>query len=518
MKLCRVGNQTNSPDPVAVNSRVFVGNLNTFQCSKAELERMFQRYGRIAGISMHKGYAFVQFANAFDARSACLGEDKRVVLGQTLDVNLVSEPKAHQTGRKRQNITKTGNDWLNKVRLQLLRVGGPPGGAAAAGAARPAPGAASQAGPPHGTAAQAGARRAPERGAAAGAPGPAGGAAPRPRGPRTRAVLAAPQRPPDRHHQRIQQPGHPNMRQLPGDVHGPPGTAQPQEGPLQVTVRLQVPHAARGEIKQRGHAAVLLVQGQLQLGLGPDGARAGRAHAQHLPAGRARQPQPDRGRQPDAAVRVGPSVAVVVRRADEDADAPTPAAAAPDAAATAAAATSRPNSFTPHLRAVAAATAAAKSSQSTIATAANSESKAGAADGPARRLLLIVVVLLVIVDFVGGGRGADRHPGRGRRLPRRVHVVRPGRRRGVAGVARGRHPAVQPQGGECVDRGHVPAGSRRAGCSQRQPPHFSGEYERGASAPLHTSRAIKPPLPLPPAPPDGARTCSDCETIDDFYW
>ncbi|XP_034254594.1 uncharacterized protein LOC117653202 [Thrips palmi] len=111
MKLCRVGNQTNSPDPIAVNSRVFVGNLNTFQCSKAELERMFQRYGRIAGISMHKGYAFVQFANAFDARSACLGEDKRVVLGQTLDVNLVSEPKAHQTGRKRQNITKTGNDW-----------------------------------------------------------------------------------------------------------------------------------------------------------------------------------------------------------------------------------------------------------------------------------------------------------------------------------------------------------------------------------------------------------------------
>ncbi|XP_052122194.1 ATP-dependent helicase brm-like isoform X2 [Frankliniella occidentalis] len=65
----------------------------------------------LAGISMHKGYAFVQFANAFDARSACLGEDKRVVLGQTLDVNLVSEPKAHQTGRKRQNITKTGNDW-----------------------------------------------------------------------------------------------------------------------------------------------------------------------------------------------------------------------------------------------------------------------------------------------------------------------------------------------------------------------------------------------------------------------
>ncbi|XP_047115272.1 heterogeneous nuclear ribonucleoprotein C-like [Schistocerca piceifrons] len=111
MKMSKVGNQTNSQDPQAVNSRVFVGNLNTFQCSKTDVERMFQRYGRIAGISMHKGYAFVQFTNPFDARSACLGEDARTVLGQVLDVNMVAEPKAHQTGRKRQNMAKTGNDW-----------------------------------------------------------------------------------------------------------------------------------------------------------------------------------------------------------------------------------------------------------------------------------------------------------------------------------------------------------------------------------------------------------------------
>ncbi|KAI5733943.1 hypothetical protein M8J77_000631 [Diaphorina citri] len=84
MKLSKVGNQTNSQDPTAVQSRVFVGNLNTFQCSKTDLERMFQRYGRLAGISMHKGYAFIQFSNPHDARSACLGEDGRTVLGQTL--------------------------------------------------------------------------------------------------------------------------------------------------------------------------------------------------------------------------------------------------------------------------------------------------------------------------------------------------------------------------------------------------------------------------------------------------
>ncbi|CAG0921494.1 unnamed protein product [Notodromas monacha] len=59
---------------------------------------------------MHKGYAFVQFTNQSDARSACTGEDGKSISGQVLDVNMVAEPKPHQVGRKRQNVTKTGND------------------------------------------------------------------------------------------------------------------------------------------------------------------------------------------------------------------------------------------------------------------------------------------------------------------------------------------------------------------------------------------------------------------------
>ena len=34
--------------------RVFVGNLNTFQIVKTDVEKLFQKYGRLAGISMHK--------------------------------------------------------------------------------------------------------------------------------------------------------------------------------------------------------------------------------------------------------------------------------------------------------------------------------------------------------------------------------------------------------------------------------------------------------------------------------
>lgn len=37
---------------------------------------------------MHKGYAFVQFTNPFDARNACHGEDGKTVLSQTLGESL----------------------------------------------------------------------------------------------------------------------------------------------------------------------------------------------------------------------------------------------------------------------------------------------------------------------------------------------------------------------------------------------------------------------------------------------
>lgn len=99
--MTRVGNHTNSSDPQSVNSRVFVGNLNTYVVGKEEVERIFSRYGRLIGISMHKGYAFVQYTDTWDARNAVVGEDGRTVAGQLLDVNMVSEPKPHQVNRKR---------------------------------------------------------------------------------------------------------------------------------------------------------------------------------------------------------------------------------------------------------------------------------------------------------------------------------------------------------------------------------------------------------------------------------
>lgn len=95
------GNVTNKTDPRSLNSRVFIGNLNTMLVTKTDVEAIFSKYGKIVGCSVHKGYAFVQYANERIARTAVAGEDGRMIGGQVLDINLAGEPKPH-----RSNTTK----------------------------------------------------------------------------------------------------------------------------------------------------------------------------------------------------------------------------------------------------------------------------------------------------------------------------------------------------------------------------------------------------------------------------
>ncbi|KAM6920240.1 heterogeneous nuclear ribonucleoproteins C1/C2 isoform 1-T1 [Lycodopsis pacificus] len=90
-------NITNKNDQRSLNSRVFIGNLNTLLVTKADVEAIFSKYGKIVGCSVHKGFAFVQFANERNARTAVNGEDGRMIVGQVLDINLAGEPKPHRS-------------------------------------------------------------------------------------------------------------------------------------------------------------------------------------------------------------------------------------------------------------------------------------------------------------------------------------------------------------------------------------------------------------------------------------
>uniref|UniRef100_F7EFL0 Heteroous nuclear ribonucleoprotein C n=1 Tax=Ornithorhynchus anatinus TaxID=9258 RepID=F7EFL0_ORNAN len=89
-------NVTNKTDPRSMNSRVFIGNLNTLVVKKTDVEAIFSKYGKIVGCSVHKGFAFVQYVNERNARAAVAGEDGRMIAGQVLDINLAAEPKVNR--------------------------------------------------------------------------------------------------------------------------------------------------------------------------------------------------------------------------------------------------------------------------------------------------------------------------------------------------------------------------------------------------------------------------------------
>ncbi|XP_057703149.1 RNA-binding protein Raly isoform X2 [Corythoichthys intestinalis] len=84
----RPSNVTNKRDAKSVNSRVFIGNLNTALATKRDVEAVFGAYGPVLGCSVHKGYAFVQYGRRGHARAAVAGHDGRMLAGQTLDVSM----------------------------------------------------------------------------------------------------------------------------------------------------------------------------------------------------------------------------------------------------------------------------------------------------------------------------------------------------------------------------------------------------------------------------------------------
>ena len=83
-QVSNISNNTNSNDQQARESRLFCGNLNPEFVCQQELEEIFCRHGTLLGISLHKGYAFIQFSNKEEARKAARLEQGRILSSQPL--------------------------------------------------------------------------------------------------------------------------------------------------------------------------------------------------------------------------------------------------------------------------------------------------------------------------------------------------------------------------------------------------------------------------------------------------
>uniref|UniRef100_A0A8B9UYN2 Heterogeneous nuclear ribonucleoprotein C n=1 Tax=Anas zonorhyncha TaxID=75864 RepID=A0A8B9UYN2_9AVES len=119
-------NVTNKTDPRSLNSRVFIGNLNTLVVKKSDVEAIFAKYGKIVGCSVHKGFAFVQFVAERNARAAVAGEDGRMIAGQVLDINLAAEPKVNRGKAEFPLLTKIAVFHPKRMYSYPARVPPPP--------------------------------------------------------------------------------------------------------------------------------------------------------------------------------------------------------------------------------------------------------------------------------------------------------------------------------------------------------------------------------------------------------
>ena len=61
---------TSSNDPRLIRARVFVGRLNTSQCTKKDVEKVFEPFGKILGVLLLNGYGFVQYEDEENAMKA----------------------------------------------------------------------------------------------------------------------------------------------------------------------------------------------------------------------------------------------------------------------------------------------------------------------------------------------------------------------------------------------------------------------------------------------------------------
>lgn len=83
-RFMREGTNTNSREPHLQRARLFVGNIEPNTTHRRDVIELFSRYGDVLGVSVHKGYAFVQMDRERSANRAINGEDNHMFKGSRI--------------------------------------------------------------------------------------------------------------------------------------------------------------------------------------------------------------------------------------------------------------------------------------------------------------------------------------------------------------------------------------------------------------------------------------------------
>ncbi|KAM7402448.1 hypothetical protein PAMP_017690 [Pampus punctatissimus] len=117
----RYSRSCSSNDPRDLERRIFVGNLPTSDMEKKDLEDMFNPYGKILGVSMFRGFGFVQFERVEEAEAAKAAQKGRIYKGYKIDVNMAVErrqakPQSQQSPPRRAPYGSYGDSKEGRPR------------------------------------------------------------------------------------------------------------------------------------------------------------------------------------------------------------------------------------------------------------------------------------------------------------------------------------------------------------------------------------------------------------------
>ncbi len=78
------GSNTTREEPHLQRARLFVGNIEPTKVHRRNLIQLFSEFGEVLGVSVHKGFAFIQMDRERSANKAINHLDNRVYMGSTI--------------------------------------------------------------------------------------------------------------------------------------------------------------------------------------------------------------------------------------------------------------------------------------------------------------------------------------------------------------------------------------------------------------------------------------------------